>query len=178
MMYIYYLSDRRKIKIPHYWGKTNNPSTRLDSHWNHKHELGGTESWQRGLNLWLRSLPEKPHMQVVGAMDESVVDLVEHILIVESWEKYGTDQIVNTSAGMSIDTWFQRFIRGPGFGVADGHYDIAVPTGRTKEAKRQRAAITKNMEIAAWWVEQGGKLGHNGRIPIEGLRAYRDAHNE
>lgn len=35
---------------------------------------------------------------------------------------------------------------------------------------------TKNMEIAAWWVEQGGELGHNGRIPIEGLRAYRRAH--
>jgi hypothetical protein len=35
---------------------------------------------------------------------------------------------------------------------------------------------TKNMEIAAWWTAQGGKLGHNGRIPIDGLRAYRAAH--
>jgi len=41
---------------------------------------------------------------------------------------------------------------------------------------RPRRQVTKNMEIAAWWVEQGGQLGHNGRIPIEGLRAYREAH--
>jgi hypothetical protein len=41
------------------------------------------------------------------------------------------------------------------------------------KAVRQR---TKNMEIAAWWTAHGGKLGHNGRIPIEGLRAYRAAH--
>lgn len=41
---------------------------------------------------------------------------------------------------------------------------------------RPAGKTTKNMEIAAWWTEQGGKLGHNGRIPIDGLRAYRRAH--
>jgi hypothetical protein len=45
-----------------------------------------------------------------------------------------------------------------------------------RPAARRAPARTKNMEIAAWWVEQGGKLGHNGRIPIDGLRAYRRAH--
>lgn len=35
---------------------------------------------------------------------------------------------------------------------------------------------TKNMEIAAWCREHGIALGHNGRVPIEGLRAYRRAH--
>ena len=43
----------------------------------------------------------------------------------------------------------------------------------TRKPARQ---TTKNMEIAAWWTAQGGSLGHNGRIPIEGLRAYRRAH--
>ena len=46
----------------------------------------------------------------------------------------------------------------------------ARPSSRPVKAK------TKNMEIAAWWVAQGGQLGHNGRIPIDGLRAYRRAH--
>jgi hypothetical protein len=115
-------------------------------------------------------------MQVVGAMDESVVDLVEHVLIVESWEKYGTDQIVNTSAGTSIETWFRNFIRGPGFGVADGHYEVSVPVGSSASAKRQRANITKNMEIAAWCVEHGIKLGYRNRVPVDGLRAYQEAH--
>src|SRR6478736_118594 len=45
-----------------------------------------------------------------------------------------------------------------------------------RPASKPSRARTKNMEIAAWWVEQGGKLGHNGRIPIDGLRAYRRAH--
>jgi len=45
-----------------------------------------------------------------------------------------------------------------------------------RPASKPVRARTKNMEIAAWWVEQGGKLGHNGRIPIDGLRAYRRAH--
>jgi len=45
-----------------------------------------------------------------------------------------------------------------------------------RPASKRAPARTKNMEIAAWWVEQGGKLGHNGRIPIDGLRAYRRAH--
>lgn len=44
----------------------------------------------------------------------------------------------------------------------------------TRKPARQ---TTKNMEIAAWWIEQGGQLGHNGRIPIDGLRAYRRAHS-
>jgi Protein of unknown function (DUF2637) len=46
----------------------------------------------------------------------------------------------------------------------------------SKSSSRPARPRTKNMEIAAWWVEQGGQLGHNGRIPIEGLRAYRRAH--
>ncbi len=45
-----------------------------------------------------------------------------------------------------------------------------------RPASKPARAKTRNMEIAAWWVGQGGKLGHNGRIPIEGLRAYRRAH--
>ena len=48
----------------------------------------------------------------------------------------------------------------------------------SRPAGRRSRPTTKNMEIAAWWVEQGGKLGHNGRIPIDGLRAYRRAHPE
>jgi hypothetical protein len=46
----------------------------------------------------------------------------------------------------------------------------------SRSANKPARAVTKNMEIAAWWVAQGGKLGHNGRIPIDGLRAYRRAH--
>jgi hypothetical protein len=45
------------------------------------------------------------------------------------------------------------------------------PTGTSRP-------VTKNMEVAAWWVAQGGKLGYNNRVPIEGLRAYRRAHPE
>jgi hypothetical protein len=52
------------------------------------------------------------------------------------------------------------------------------PAARTtrKSAPSSARPATKNMEIAAWWIEQGGQLGHNGRIPIDGLRAYRRAH--
>ena len=66
---------------------------------------------------------------------------------------------------------------------------VPTPPARTRPPARVRSTqpaarsthkparqMTKNMEIAAWWVDQGGKLGHNGRIPIDGLRAYRRAH--
>jgi hypothetical protein len=46
----------------------------------------------------------------------------------------------------------------------------------SKRESRSARPTTKNMEVAAWWIEQGGQLGHNGRIPIDGLRAYRRAH--
>lgn len=41
---------------------------------------------------------------------------------------------------------------------------------------RSAGKQTKNMEIAAWCRDHGIALGHNGRIPIDGLRAYRRAH--
>jgi hypothetical protein len=50
------------------------------------------------------------------------------------------------------------------------------PRLHSVEQSKPKPARTKNMEIAAWWTAQGGQLGHNGRIPIEGLRAYRRAH--
>jgi hypothetical protein len=51
------------------------------------------------------------------------------------------------------------------------------PSRPAASSKRTRSQ-TKNMEIDAWWVDQGGQLGHNGRIPIDGLRAYRRAHSD
>ena len=45
-----------------------------------------------------------------------------------------------------------------------------------RPASKPGSKATKNMEIAAWCREQGIELGHNGRVPIDGLRAYRRAH--
>jgi hypothetical protein len=36
---------------------------------------------------------------------------------------------------------------------------------------------TRNQVIAQWCKENGIALGHNGRVPIDGLRAYRAAHS-
>lgn len=56
----------------------------------------------------------------------------------------------------------------------------AVPLARTRpparSSSRPARAKSKNMEIAAWCKAHGIELGHNGRVPIAGLRAYRDAH--
>jgi len=43
-------------------------------------------------------------------------------------------------------------------------------------ARKPKRSTTRNMEIAAWWVAKGGKLGYNNRVPIEALRAYREEH--
>ena len=56
------------------------------------------------------------------------------------------------------------------------HSNTRPKPARPAAERKNAQTRTKNMEIATWWTEHGGKLGHNGRIPIEGLRAYRRVH--
>ena len=50
------------------------------------------------------------------------------------------------------------------------------PVSRPASKSASSKVTTKNMEIAAWCRDHGIALGHNNRVPIEGLRAYRRAH--
>jgi hypothetical protein len=50
------------------------------------------------------------------------------------------------------------------------------PSSKRSAAPRDARPRTRNTEIAAWCKANGFELGYRNRVPVEGLRAYRDAH--
>jgi hypothetical protein len=120
-------------------------------------------------------------MKILLPVDDSEANRAEHDAIVVAWNTYGTGQILNDNAGIDNQAWFHNIIHGPDIRVSISSVTDAIASHEYVErpgagVSRRRGKYQEDQDVRDWCEQNGFPLGFKNRISIEGLRAYRAAH--